>query len=108
MNKYLKNLLKGLGVTIILSVIAFYYFIVTLEIDLTHCQETDASYVLENGYAEYEIGELYTVMYTKEFDLNYYDVKTYKQLATTSVDFTIGHIYLKTPEGIYYACGWYK
>jgi len=107
MNKYLKNLLKGLGIVIILLAIAISYYVVTFEFDSTFCWETDKVYAFKNGYAEHEIGGLYSAMYTKVFDLNYYDVITYKLLTSTSTsaDFTTSIIYLKTPEGIYYACG---
>lgn len=76
--------------------------------DLTYCRETNATYQIEHGYVEKDIGQLFAQMYAKEFDLDSSEIMTYKQLTATSSDFKVGHVYFKTPEGIYYACGWYK
>ena len=108
MNKYFKLILKIVAVAFILGVALIAYFILTFDIDLTHCRETNATHQLDQGYVEQEIGQLYLNMYVKEFDLDYSEIKSYTQLASTTSDFTTGHVYLKSPEGTIYACGWYK
>jgi hypothetical protein len=108
MNKYLKLILKTIGVLLLLGVALIAYFILTFDMDLTHCRETNAKYQLEQGYVEQEIGQLYLDMYAKEFDLDLSEIRSYTQLASTTSDFTVGHVYLKSPEGTIYACGWFK
>ena len=109
MSKRLKLLLKVGGIVLMILVAwTLFYIFALLSIDLTHCRETIPEFPVEQGFIEKEIGQLYANMYAKEFDLKASEVRTYTQLAPTTTDFTVGHIYLKSPEGIVYVCGWDK
>lgn len=104
----MKKILKLFLLALFILAVGFFALLKLLDVDLTSCHETIEQNVLLQSPNESKIASLYARMYANEFDLNYNDVLQYVQLVGTTTDFTVGHVYFRTPQGAYLACGWYK